>query len=376
LGGNPTAPGAQASFTTPVAVPVIYYNAGTEGNPAVAPDPSSPGAGHWTFQRGTNELLSVTNVSPDVGTGLNAWNVTDNTTNSGQFIDYRWNFPKESHDTARTNGWRYRVRGRFVDDFATTTSMVVLYADATGRRYVMYFDVAGIDLDLQVQLVGGVTTNLTTFGAGAYGYHTHDIVFDPVTQRASYYFDGTLIYSGWNGDTSTAYNGPLFGGGSSAGMGSMNFNQVELSVANATAAIGIVTNPVSISVAPGASARFAGIASGFVGGYQWYKDGAPIANATGRTYTIASVTETNAGQYRFKAFNSVMEVESEAATLTVAPPPAIDLTADNGHVVVTFTGTLQSAGRVTDVFTDVTPQPVSPLILTNPPGALFYRSRN
>jgi len=60
----------------------------------------------------------------------------------------------------------------------------------------MYFDVAGIDLDLQVQLVGGVTTNSTTFGAGAYGYHTHDIVFDPVTQRASYYFDGTLIYSG------------------------------------------------------------------------------------------------------------------------------------------------------------------------------------
>jgi len=82
----------------------------------------------------------------------------------------------------------------------------------------------------------------------------------------------------------------------------------------------------------------------------------PSRMPTGRTYTIASVTETNAGQYRFKAFNSVMEVESEAATLTVAPPPAIDLTAANGHVRVTFTGTLQSAARVTDVFTDVTPQ--------------------
>ncbi|MCW5553400.1 MAG: hypothetical protein KIS67_14720 [Verrucomicrobiae bacterium] len=376
LGGNASAPGAQASFTAPVPVPVVFYNAGVEGNPPVAPDPASPAAGRWTFLRGTNELLSATGLSPDVGTGLNAWNITDNTPQAGQFIDYRWAFPKESHDTARTNGWRYRVRARFVDDFNTGVCIAAIYGDATGRRYVMFFDVSGIDLDLQVQLVGGVTTNVTSFGAGAFDYHTHELVFDPLTQRVSYYFDGTLIYSGWNGDTSTAYNGPLFGAGSSANMGSVNFNEVEFSVANANAAIGIVTNPASLTVAPGESVTLTGFASGFVGGYQWYKDGEAIAGATSRSYTIAAVTEANAGQYTFRAFNSTMEVESETATLTVAAQPVVSVAMDNGQVVVTFTGVLQSASNATGPFTDVSPLPTSPLILTNPTGSLFFRSRN
>ncbi|MBE0545366.1 MAG: hypothetical protein IH623_28840 [Verrucomicrobia bacterium] len=376
LGGNSSTPGAQASFTAPVPVPVVFYNAGVEGNPLVAPDPASPDAGRWTLLRGTNELVSATGISPDVGTGLNAWNITDNTTQAGQFIDYRWVFPKESHDAARTNGWRYRVRARFVDDFNTGVCIAAIYGDATGRRYVMFFDVSGIDLDLQVQLVGGVTTNVTSFGFGAFDYHTHELVFDPLTQRVSYYFDGNLIFSGWNGDTSTAYNGPLFGSGSSAGMGSVNFNQVEFSVANATAAIGIVTNPVSTTVAPGESVTLPGFASGFVGGYQWYKDGAAIAGATGRNYTIAAVTEANAGEYKFRAFNSTMEVESDTATLTVAAPPVVSVAVDNGQVVVTFTGILQSAANVTGPFTDVSPAPTNPLILTNPTGSRFFRSRN
>lgn len=376
LGGNSSAPGAQASFTVPVPVPVVSYNAGVEGNPLAAPDPSSPAGGRWTFLRGTNELLSATGISPDFGTGFNAWNITDNTPQAGQFIDYRWTFPKESHDAARTNGWRYRVRARFVDDFNTSVCIAAIYGDATGRRYVMFFDVSGIDLDLQVQLVGGITTNVTSFGAGAFDYHTHELVFDPLTQRVSYYFDGTLIYSGWNGDTSTAYNGPLFGAGSSANMGSVNFNEVEFSVANATAAIGIVTNPASLSVAPGESVTLTGFASGFVGGYQWYKDGEPIAGATSRNYAIAAVAEANAGQYTFRAFNSTVEVESEAATLTVTALPVVSVAVDNGQLVVTFTGILQSAENVTGPFTDVSPAPTSPLILPNPTGSRFFRSRN
>ena len=67
-------------------VPVALYNAGAAGNPLVAPDPSLTNAGRWTLVRGTNELLSATAVSPDGSTGLNAWNITDNTTQAGQTI--------------------------------------------------------------------------------------------------------------------------------------------------------------------------------------------------------------------------------------------------------------------------------------------------
>ncbi len=373
LSGNTTLTTTQV-FMAANLVPVAFYNAGTEGNPSVAPDPTLTNAGHWTFVRGTNELISATGVSPDGVTGFNAWNVTDHTTQSGQQAQYQWFYPKESHDFARTNGWRYRVRARFVDDFNTTTALLMLYADASGRRYLIFFDVAGIDLDLKAQLFGGVTTNLTSYGFGAFDYHTHDIVFDPVTQRASYYFDGNLIYKDWNGDTSTANNGPVFGSGSSAGMGSMNYNQVEFGVVDANTSLGIVTNPASTTVTAGAGVTFGGFASGFVGGYQWYKDGAPIAGATGKSYTIASATEANEGQYTFRGYNSAVEVESAAARLTILP--TLSIARSNGNVIVAFTGTLQSATNVTDTFTDVTPAPTSPLVLTDPSGpSLFYRSR-
>jgi hypothetical protein len=363
------------ALTSANLVPVVVYNAGLEGNPLAAPDPSSAEGGRWTHVRGTNELLSAAGFSPDGASGLNAWNITDMTPQAGQFIDYRWSFPKESHEFARTNGWRYRVRSRMVDDFNAAVCLNMIYGDSTGRRYLVFFDWTGIDVDLTVQLGGGITTNLTGFGAGAADYHLHEIVFDPATQRASYYFDGMLIYSGWNGDASAAYNGPLFGAASSAGQGSMNYNLVEFSVNNANAALAFVTDPTSTEVAIGSSVTLEGLASGFVGGYQWYKDGSPVAGATARAYTIASVTEEHQGDYTVRVFNSTMEVESTTATLAVIAFPELSIDAANGNVTVSFTDTLQSATSITGTFTDVDPQPTSPLILTNPPGSLFFRSR-
>lgn len=366
------------AFTSANMVPVARYDAGVEGNPPVAPDPASLDGGSWTFLRGTSELLFATDVSPDAGYGLNAWNITDFTTEGGQSITYRFSFPKESHEFARTNGWRYRVRSRLVDDFGAVAALLMLHGDATGRRYLIFFDLAGIDVDLTAQLtgVGGVTTNLTSFGLGANDYHTHDILFDPVTQRASYYFNGVLIRSGWQGDVSAAFNGPTFGASSTPGMGSMNYNLVEFRVNNANTALEFITDPASTEVMAGSSVTIEGLASGFVGGYQWYKDGAPISGATARTYAIASVSEEHQGDYTLKAFNSTTEVESTTATLTVIVPPELGIAAADNLITVTFTGTLQAATNIADAFQDMTPQPTSPLILTNPPGSLFFRSRD
>jgi hypothetical protein len=354
-------------------VPVSYYNAGTAGNPAVPSDPSLTNAGHWTSNGTVNVSLSFSPVADDLGSGWNAWNITDHSTAAGTLF-YSWAYPAESCSFALTNGWRYRVRGRFVDDYSATSGAIVMnYNNPAANRYLSIFRFAGINLDLQVQLNSGVTTNVTSGGVGASDYHLHEISFDPVTKLASYYFDGTFV-SAWGGSAGSAsVGGPQFGAESSAGQGNMNFNLAEFSVVNATTPV-IVTNPVSTVVSLGGSATFAGFASGFVGGYQWYKDSVAISNATTKSYTIASATEANEGQYTLRAFNSATEVESTAATLTIRPTVSIGKT--NGNLIINFTGTLQSATNATDTFTDVTPAPANPLILTNPPGpSLFFRAR-
>jgi len=360
------------AIAAPNLVTVSLYDAGTENNPVVAPDPATTNGGHWFVVGTTNDFLTVGSVAPDVG-GLNGWNINDNNPSGGGF-QYRMDYPQTSHDFARINGWRLKVRCRMIDDYGSASPAIgVLYSNPAGRRHFFYLRQSGIDLDLQVWLVGGITTNLTTGGIGAADYHTHEIVFDPATDRASYYFDGTLIYKNWNGDALASYKGTYFGSYSSAGMANVNFNQVEFSAVNATSPV-IVTNPVDATVAFGGSVTFTGSASGFVGGYQWYKDGVPIDGARSDSYTIASATDADEGQYTLAAYNSFTEVQSAPATLTVLP--MINIGTINGNVMVTFTGTLESSTNVDGTYTDVTPAPTSPLILSNAPDAqLFFRSR-
>lgn len=52
--------------------------------------------------------------------------------------------------------------------------------------------------------------------------------------------------------------------------------------------------------------------------YQWYKDGQPIAGATGSTYTITNVRDSDAGAYKVRITNSCGTVESEEAQITTA----------------------------------------------------------
>src|SRR5664280_453034 len=72
---------------------------------------------------------------------------------------------------------------------------------------------------------------------------------------------------------------------------------------------------VTFSVSADGTAPFA---------YQWYKNGAMIAGATGGTFSIGSVAETDAGNYYAFVSNSAGSTTSDDATLivnaaTVAP---------------------------------------------------------
>ncbi len=80
----------------------------------------------------------------------------------------------------------------------------------------------------------------------------------------------------------------------------------------------ITANPSSVIKWPGESVEFAISVSGTAPvTYQWQKDGVDIADATNSTYTIASISASDAADYTCVATNGGGSVISSAATLTV-----------------------------------------------------------
>ncbi len=86
----------------------------------------------------------------------------------------------------------------------------------------------------------------------------------------------------------------------------------------------ITTQPSPQLQLPGGSATFAVAASGSGPiSYQWLKNGAPIAGATGSVLTLAGVTGSDAGSYAVSVGNPLGSVTSNAAALTVVGAPVI-----------------------------------------------------
>jgi plastocyanin len=85
----------------------------------------------------------------------------------------------------------------------------------------------------------------------------------------------------------------------------------------------ITTQPISATVTAGSPASFTVAASGSpTPTYQWQKDGADISGATSTTYSNASVSTSDAGNYTAVATNSAGTATSSVATLTVNVAPA------------------------------------------------------
>src|SRR6266566_8739923 len=80
----------------------------------------------------------------------------------------------------------------------------------------------------------------------------------------------------------------------------------------------ITTQPANQAVAVGQAATFS---VGAIGGtplnYQWRKGGAPISGATASSYTIASVTNSDAASYDVVVSNTCGSVTSNAASLAI-----------------------------------------------------------
>jgi hypothetical protein len=97
---------------------------------------------------------------------------------------------------------------------------------------------------------------------------------------------------------------------------------------NSFAGITITTQPVSQSVTIGQQATFTVTAtSGTIPlTYQWQKNGASIASANSSSYTTPATTTLDGGEkFTVVVTNATGTVMSSAATLTVNPSPAVDV---------------------------------------------------
>lgn len=353
LAGLSIAPGSSLAWTTPALIPAVRYDAGTTiSRPSGPPSPDSADGGFWVHTANTNAGFMVEAVTDDLGTGFHAWKVSDaNVLASTGGIDYQLSVDQASDNLARANGWRLTIRSRMITDFfGGSASPVVLYSDqGNGRRFGIFFDL-NADMNLTAQLLGGSTYVLT---GDAMSYHTHVLVYDPVTTNASYYFDGQLIATNYIGDANTGYNGLVFGTASSPGSGEMNFNLVQLEVVDGVRAT-LVSSPDDSVNGVGQRATFTAEFTPFVAGYQWLSNGIPVPGVHSNSYTTDFLTiGMNATQYRVRALHALGYVESAAATLTVTTdtePPSV--AAVNGSMLL---------DRVSITFSE----PVIPLYATN-----------
>ena len=80
----------------------------------------------------------------------------------------------------------------------------------------------------------------------------------------------------------------------------------------------VTQNPQNVTACLGESATFSVTATGPDLTYQWRKNGVAVAGATQATFTIDTVTETDAANYLCVVSSSCGTVFSEAATLEIA----------------------------------------------------------
>ena len=135
--------------------------------------------------------------------------------------------------------------------------------------------------------------------------------------------------------TASTDNGAQFSVVISNAAGSVTSNSATLTV---NVPPSITTQPSSVTITSGQTATFSVTATGTAPlTYQWKKNGASVSGATAASYTTpAETTADNGAQFTVVVTNSVGNVTSNAATLTVnAAPVAPSITAQPSSVTIT-----------------------------------------
>jgi Abnormal spindle-like microcephaly-assoc'd, ASPM-SPD-2-Hydin/Immunoglobulin domain/Cep192 domain 4/Immunoglobulin I-set domain len=145
--------------------------------------------------------------------------------------------------------------------------------------------------------------------------------------------------------TTAADSGAQFSVTLTSSAGTVTSNNATLTVTATPVAPSITTQPANRTVITGQTATFSVTATGTTPmSYQWRKNGASISGATAASYTTPATTPTdNGAQFSVVVSNSVGNVTSSAATLTVNDPPSITSQPTNQTVVAGQTATFSAS---------------------------------
>jgi hypothetical protein len=153
--------------------------------------------------------------------------------------------------------------------------------------------------------------------------------------------------------TASSDNGALFSVVVTDTTGSVTSNAGTLTVTAVPVAPSITTQPASQTVTAGQTATFSVTATGTSPlTYQWKKNGGVIGGATSTSYTTPATTASdNGAQFTITVTNSLGNVTSNAATLTVNVPPSITTQPASKTVTAgqtaTFTVAATGSGTIT-----------------------------
>ncbi len=129
-------------------------------------------------------------------------------------------------------------------------------------------------------------------------------------------------------------------------------NSVERIRFTGSQAPSIATHPQNQTVSVGQTATFSVTANGTAPlSYQWQRNGADISGAISASYTTPATTlSDNGAQFRVKVTNSVSNVTSNAATLTVTSnqPPSATISAPGASTTYAGGDTINYAGSASD----------------------------
>jgi hypothetical protein len=194
-----------------------------------ANDPTTEG---WTRFGPFTGGITFGPVFDDLGQGIRAWSVDDNSPIDGSYAQYRQSLTVAQSLLAST-GWEFSLGLRVVDVPDNVDGSVYGEVYIGGHYFLMVFG-SKPSGDPVVRLASGISGN-TIFGTdysldgyGA-GYHDYRLAFDPMKSGVSLSVDGNLIAQDFQGFADTHAPSVGWGGGQSATLGEGRFNSVTFS---------------------------------------------------------------------------------------------------------------------------------------------------
>jgi hypothetical protein len=215
---------------------IAQYDAGSGGS--FVPDPVFD----WGWFPQNIAAMSGTPIVNDLGGGLNAWNIDDNSASTANpFYSQCIDAPTangacgvaQDSAAALQIGWRFTMRARYLTDHNTNFANMGLSVWLSNLGYFVQFDMNNNDLRATLYNAQhvGTTSMLTSGGSGAAAYHDIALVYNPTTRLVTFEFDG--VSKGTTSPFGNTHENVLLWGNLASvdGRGGINVHSVQFAIA-------------------------------------------------------------------------------------------------------------------------------------------------